>query len=119
MRLHGRGVDEHLGGRTACSRKGMEEVHPHALGGPADVAVVERLVGSVEARRINPARPDLSTWMMPLITRRSSTRGLPRVSVGRCGSIVAICSSVSQKRSIGSSSNSPESHPAGSRQLYG
>ena len=36
---------------------------------------------------------------MPLITRRSSTRGLPRVSVGRCGSIFANCSSVSQKQS--------------------
>src|SRR5690606_23756538 len=36
------------------------------------------------------------TWMMPLITRRSSTRGLPRVSVGRCGFNFANCSSVSQ-----------------------
>src|SRR5829696_500478 len=37
--------------------------------------------------------------MMPLITRRSSTRGLPRVSLGRCGSIFANCSSVSQNPS--------------------
>ena len=59
MRLHGRGVDEHLGWRTACPRKRLEEVHPHALGGPADVPVVEGLVGSVEARRINPARARL------------------------------------------------------------
>src|SRR5690606_18244088 len=36
------------------------------------------------------------TWMPPLITRRSSTRGLPRVSVGRCGFNFANCSSVSQ-----------------------
>ncbi len=36
---------------------------------------------------------------MPLITQRSSTRGLPRVSVGRCGLIRANCLSVSQKQS--------------------
>src|SRR4051812_5430364 len=35
---------------------------------------------------------------MPLITRRSSTRGLPRTSVGSSGSIFAHCSSVSQNR---------------------
>jgi hypothetical protein len=40
--------------------------------------------------------PDFSTWMMPLITRRSSTRALPRVSIGRCGSIFENCVSVSQ-----------------------
>src|SRR3954468_21937799 len=34
---------------------------------------------------------------MPLITRRSSTRGLPLVPVGRWGAIRANCLSVSQK----------------------
>ena len=29
--------------------------------------------------------PDFRTCTMPLITRRSSTRGLPRVSLGRSG----------------------------------
>src|SRR3954462_8073396 len=33
---------------------------------------------------------------MPLITRRSSTRALPRVSVGRCGLIFENCAFVSQ-----------------------
>src|SRR5213080_932217 len=33
---------------------------------------------------------------MPLITRRSSTRALPRVSVGRCGLIFENCVFVSQ-----------------------
>src|SRR6185369_6641365 len=33
---------------------------------------------------------------MPLITRRSSARSLPRTSVGRCGSISCHCSSLSQ-----------------------
>src|SRR4051795_5452418 len=36
---------------------------------------------------------------MPLITRRSSTRGVTRVSFGSGGSIFANCSSVSQKQS--------------------
>jgi hypothetical protein len=35
--------------------------------------------------------PDFSTWMTPLITRRSSTRALPGASVGRCGSIFENC----------------------------
>jgi hypothetical protein len=35
---------------------------------------------------------------MPLITRRSSARGLPGRPVGRCGSIAAHVSSESQKR---------------------
>src|SRR3954453_11897480 len=35
---------------------------------------------------------------MPLITRRSSTRGFPPPSVGSSGSIFAHCSSVSQNR---------------------
>lgn len=33
---------------------------------------------------------------MRLITRRSSTRALPPVSVGRCGAILKNCASVSQ-----------------------
>src|SRR5207253_2864273 len=40
--------------------------------------------------------PDFRTCTMPLITRRSSTRALPRVSVGRCGLIFENCASVSQ-----------------------
>src|SRR5690242_16464115 len=37
--------------------------------------------------------------MIPLMTRRSSTLGLPRVSLGRCGLSRANCSSLSQKKS--------------------
>src|SRR5215472_7572772 len=37
--------------------------------------------------------------MIPLMTRRSSTLGLPRVSLGRCGLRRANCSSLSQKAS--------------------
>src|SRR4051794_18233938 len=35
---------------------------------------------------------------MPLMTRRSSARSTPRTSVGKCGSIRAHCSSLSQNR---------------------
>src|ERR1700728_3590574 len=38
------------------------------------------------------------TNTMPLITRRSSTRALPRTSIGRSGCIEPHCSSLSQKR---------------------
>ena len=54
MRLHGGGVDEHLGWRTTGTRQDMEEIEPHALRRPTDVAVVEGLVRAIEARRINP-----------------------------------------------------------------
>src|SRR5690242_16322483 len=37
--------------------------------------------------------------MIPLMTRRSSTLALPRVSLGRCGLSRANCSSLSQKES--------------------
>ena len=53
MCLHG-GVDEHLRRRATCTRKRMEEVDPHALCRPTDVAVVEGLVRPVDARRIDP-----------------------------------------------------------------
>src|SRR5258705_4918609 len=40
----------------------------------------------------------MSTCTIPLITRRSSARSTPRTSVGKCGSIRAHCSSLSQNR---------------------
>lgn len=55
MRLHGRGVDQHLGRGAASAGQRVEEVDPDALGGPADIAVVERLARSVVIRRIDPA----------------------------------------------------------------
>lgn len=54
MRLHGGGIDEHLGRRTAGARQGMEEIDPDALGRPAHIAVVERLARPVIGRRIDP-----------------------------------------------------------------
>ena len=47
VRLHGGGIDQHLGRRTAGAGQRVEEVDPDALGRPADIAVVERLARSV------------------------------------------------------------------------
>jgi len=55
MRLHGGGVDENLGGRTAGLGKRLEQIGPHALGGPAHIAVVECFLRPVVGRRIDPA----------------------------------------------------------------
>ena len=56
MRLHGRGVDQDLGGRTAGLSERMKQVHPHPLGGPAHKAIVEGLVRPIDGRRIPPAQ---------------------------------------------------------------
>ena len=48
-----------------------------------------------KARQRQPSR---SRWMMPLITRRSSTRRGPVWTIGRCGSIAAHCTSFTQNR---------------------
>jgi hypothetical protein len=48
-----------------------------------------------KARHRQPSR---NRWMMPLITRRSSTRRGPVCTIGRCGSIAAHCTSFSQNK---------------------
>ena len=111
MRPHCGAVDENLHRRPACLRQSLEEIDPHAFLGPTDIAVVERFLRPVFRRSVDPSTAGLSTWTMPLITRRSSTRALPRVSVGRCGAIFENCASVSQNCSkiIGASFGSRES----------
>jgi len=47
------------------------------------------------------------TWMMPLITRRSSTRLAPGWFLGRCGSIAAQASSLSQNSPLIHASETP------------
>lgn len=55
MRLHGRGIDEHLGGGTASLGQGLEQIGPDALGRPAHEPVVERLPRAIDlAWRIRP-----------------------------------------------------------------
>src|SRR6185437_15276892 len=62
-------------------------------------------------------QPLLMTNTMPLITRRSSTRALPRTSIGRSGCIEHHCSSLSQKRLDRIARPRSESTPRANQQL--
>ena len=55
MRLHRRGVDENLRGRSTCLRERVKEIDPNAFGRPANVTIVERLLRPIVRRRVNPA----------------------------------------------------------------
>jgi hypothetical protein len=55
VRLHGRGIDEDLGRRTAGLRESLEQTDPDALGRPTHIAVVKRFFRSVFRRRVGPA----------------------------------------------------------------
>src|SRR5215207_3943817 len=55
MSLDGRAVDEELRRGAARTRECLEEVHPHALRGPADIPVVEGFARAIDARRVDPA----------------------------------------------------------------
>ena len=54
MSLHGGTVDEDLGWRSASAGQCVKETDPNALGGPADIAIVEGLARSVLRRCIDP-----------------------------------------------------------------
>ena len=76
----------------------MEDIAPDNLGGPAHEAVIERLARAIAVGRVGlVGQPYIKTWMTPLMTRRSSTRGLPLVSVGRSGSSRTNCMSFREK----------------------
>lgn len=56
MRLHDRGVDQHLRRRSACLRENLEQPAPDTLGRPAYETVVERLLRSIDLTRcVRPA----------------------------------------------------------------
>jgi hypothetical protein len=80
-------------GMPAANAVGLVMEMAHGIVGVHDQFV---RIGPYSGGASTQRPPDFSTWMMPLITRRSSTRALPRVSVGRCGSIFQNCPSVSQ-----------------------
>ena len=56
MRLHRRGVDQHLRRWAAGRGQSIEDVDPDALGRPSDEAVVEGLVRSIDVRRVPPSQ---------------------------------------------------------------
>ena len=97
MGLDGGTVDQDLLGGPSGPHEGVKQISPDALCRPANIAIIEGLPRTIVGRSVDPATPRLQHMMIPLITRRSSTRALPRVSVGKCGSIFENCSAVSQK----------------------
>ena len=58
--------------------------------------IVERLSRREQAGTSIQRPPDFITWMMPLITRRSSTRATPRNLFGSNGPSRSNCSSLNQ-----------------------
>ena len=69
-RLHRRGIDQHLRGRSASLRKRLEQIGPDALGSPAHITIVECLARTVVSRRINP--PTTRLQNMSAYHRRAS-----------------------------------------------
>ena len=75
-------------GGPPAARQRLEHLAPHAFRAPADVAIVERLVADHSGREAHPSSDSRTaeTCTIPLITRRSSTRGTPRALFGNSGS---------------------------------
>src|SRR3954463_5595517 len=96
VRFNGGTVDQHPRRRPTSLSQCAKQIDPHALRGPAHISIIGCLPRAIFRGRIDPRAPDFRTCIMPLITRRSSTRALPRVSVGRCGLIFENCAFVSQ-----------------------
>jgi hypothetical protein len=120
VRLDVASVAQKLGRRAAGGCERAEHALPHALGSPAHEPVVQRLRRAVLARRMPPrATPERSTWTIPLSTRRSSTRGLPRLSEGKSGASRRICASLRETQiahpgSPHQQGNHSDSHPPAS-----
>lgn len=51
MRLHDRGVDQHLGGRPTGPGQDLKQITPDPLGRPAHEAIVEGLLRAVDLTR--------------------------------------------------------------------
>ena len=57
MRLHGRGVDQHLRSRAACGDKGSKYLGPDTFCCPTLEPVVEGFTGTIGRRGVLPAAP--------------------------------------------------------------
>jgi hypothetical protein len=91
----GRVDHDRLAPRGLRRRQTFHHPKENTLVAPPLPAVVQRLVRPIVLRRAPPAQPVAIDEIIPLNTRRSSTRGLPWL-FGKYGSSRAICSSVSQ-----------------------
>ena len=55
MRLHRRGIDQHLCRWPSCRGQGAEYLDPDAFGSPTHEAIVERLAWTVDRWGIDPS----------------------------------------------------------------
>ncbi len=85
MRLHMGAVEQRLRDRPAGFGQRDEHLPLHALCRPTDMPIVQRLGWPVGRRASFHRQSDFSTCTIPLITRRSSTRGIPRGLFGSSG----------------------------------
>ena len=96
VRLDVCAVEQEFGRRTTCCGQFLEQLLPDASSTPSNEAVVECLARPVDRRCARLQRPpDFLTCTIPLIARRSSTRGHISVSLPCSGTSLAICASVS------------------------
>ena len=82
-------------GRSSATGKFLKQSLPNPALGPAYKPVVNRCRRPMQSHQRQPL---FSTCKMPLSTRRSSTRILPRTSVGKSGPIFAHWSSDNQNK---------------------
>ena len=101
MRFDLTGIDAKLFRHWPCRSHLLEDPLPNTALRPPVVAVVDRCVRSVLRGAIAPAASGLKDVQdAPLITRRSSTRGLPGLPCGRWGSIAAQAASDNQNKCV-------------------
>jgi hypothetical protein len=85
MRLHMDAVGQRLRRRATGFGQRDEHLPSNALCCLANMPVVQRLGWSIDRRASLHRQSDCNTCTIPLITRRSSTRGTPRGLFARSG----------------------------------
>jgi hypothetical protein len=116
VRFDMRGVDHQHVRRSPAFGKRLEHIFPDPTVRPAHEAVIDCRRWTIGIGAITPHRqPLLSTCTISLMTRRSSARSLPRMSLSKCGSIRFHCSTA-QTRHLGAGAvSSMKISRAGSR----
>jgi hypothetical protein len=92
-------VDHQLVGLASLARQRRKDAVEPAEPAPADEAIVDRLMRAIILGRIRQRRPSRITKMIPLITRRSSTLGMP-CNNGKYGSIRRVSAAENQIKSL-------------------
>ena len=120
MRLHGRGVDQHLGGRPTGLGQGLEQITPDPLGRPAHETIVEGLLRAVDLTRgVRPTPARLQHVNDPADHAAVIDTLLASGVCRQVGPIFANCSSMNQNSAIGASFPQKESQTHPLSQTYG